>query len=157
MTSPHRASRRAVLPLLAALCLALPVSTFAETGAPAVTVFAAASLKNAMDAVIQAFSARTGVQARASYGASSALARQIEQGAPADVFVSADADWMDYLAQRKLIRADSRRTLISNHLALIAPADSPVTIAIGTSCSARTRTSAAVSAVMGLWCAPSSR
>jgi molybdate transport system substrate-binding protein len=93
-------------------------------------VFAAASLKNAMDEVITAFTARTGLPARASYGASSALARQIEQGAPADVFVSADVDWMDYVAQRNLIAPASRINLLSNHLALIAPADSKTALHI---------------------------
>jgi molybdate transport system substrate-binding protein len=93
-------------------------------------VFAAASLKNAMDDVIAAFTARTHIPARASYGASSALARQVEQGAPADVFVSADVDWMDYLARRNLIAPGSRRDLLSNHLALIAPADSKIVLKI---------------------------
>jgi molybdate transport system substrate-binding protein len=93
-------------------------------------VFAAASLKNAMDDVIKAFTVRTHSPARASYGASSALARQIEQGAPADVFVSADVDWMDYVAQRNLIVLTSRRNLLSNHLALIAPADSKTALKI---------------------------
>src|SRR3990167_2697362 len=91
--------------------------------AATVTVFAAASLKNALDEVGRAY-ARTGGQARFSYAASPAMARQIEHGAPADIFVSADADWMDYLAQRKLIVSASRRDLLSNRLALIAPADS---------------------------------
>jgi molybdate transport system substrate-binding protein len=67
---------------------------------------------------------------RASYAASSALAHQIEQGGPADVFVSADSDWMDYLAQRKLITPASRRDVLTNHLALIAPAGSTVKLTI---------------------------
>jgi molybdate transport system substrate-binding protein len=67
---------------------------------------------------------------RASYAASSALARQIEQGGPADVFISADADWMDYLAQKHLIVAATRRDVLTNHLALIAPAASTVKLAI---------------------------
>src|SRR5271167_4250624 len=117
-------SRRAFVALLvvAATLGAQPLG--AQPSAPPVTVFAAASLKNAMDDVITAFTAKTHVPARASYGASSALARQIEQGAPADVFVSADVDWMDYLAKRNLIAPGSRRDLLTNHLALIAPADS---------------------------------
>jgi molybdate transport system substrate-binding protein len=102
----------------------------AQPAAAPVTVFAAASLKNAMDDVITAFTTRTHTPARASYGASSALARQIEQGAPADVFVSADVDWMDYVAQRSLIAGASRRNLLSNHLALIAPADSKIALKI---------------------------
>ena len=103
----------------------------AQASAAPVTVFAAASLKNAMDNVITAFTARVHTPARASYGASSALARQIEQGAPADVFVSADVDWMDYLAKKALIAPGSRVDLLSNHLALIAPADSRVTLRMG--------------------------
>ena len=93
-------------------------------------MFAAASLKNAMDDVLAAFTARDHIPARGSYGASSALARQIEQGAPADVFVSADVDWMDYLAKRNLITGGSRMDLLSNHLALIAPADSKTVLEI---------------------------
>lgn len=98
--------------------------------AETVTVFAAASLKNALDEVGAAY-ARTGGEARFSYAASSAIARQIEQGAPADVYVSADSDWMNYLAERKLIVAASRRDLLTNRLALIAPADSKATIRVG--------------------------
>ncbi len=101
----------------------------AQAGAP-VTVFAAASLKNALDDVGAAYMAKTGEAVRFSYAASSALARQIEQGAPADLFVSADSDWMDYVAKKDLIVASSRRDLLSNHLALIAPADSKVALKI---------------------------
>ena len=107
---------------------ALPAA--AQPSPAPVTVFAAASLKNAMDDAIAAFTAHSHVPARASYGASSALARQIEQGAPADVFVSADVDWMDYLAGRSLIAPGSRRALLSNHLALIAPAGSRIALEI---------------------------
>ncbi len=126
------ATRRIALALIAGLIATAPLPAVAEPANPpaAVTVFAAASLNTAMDTVIQAFSARTKTQARAAYGASSALARQIEQGAPADVFISADADWMDYLARRGLIQAASRRDLLSNHLALIAPADSKIVLRI---------------------------
>jgi molybdate transport system substrate-binding protein len=95
-----------------------------------VTVFAAASLKNALDDVDAAYTARTHVAVRAAYAASSALARQIEQGAPADVFVSADTDWMDYLAGKQLIVAASRRDVLANHLALIAPAGAAVRLPV---------------------------
>lgn len=95
-----------------------------------VTVFAAASLKNALDEVGAQY-AKTGGDARFSYAASSAIARQIEQGAPADIYVSADSDWMNYLADRKLIAASSRKDLLTNNLALIAPADSKVALKIG--------------------------
>ncbi|HLZ83641.1 MAG TPA: molybdate ABC transporter substrate-binding protein, partial [Caulobacteraceae bacterium] len=123
-------SRRTVVAALAVAAGLGAASGRAQPSAAPVTVFAAASLKNAMDDVIAAFTARSHTPARASYGASSALARQIEQGAPADVFVSADSDWMDYLAQRNLIAPASRRNLLTNHLALIAPAASNVRLAI---------------------------
>lgn len=91
------------------------------------TVFAAASLKNALDAAGQAFTAESGLPVRASYAASSALARQIEQGAPADLFASADLEWMDYLAARKLIRPETRVNLLANRLVVVAPKDATVT------------------------------
>jgi len=81
-----------------------------------VTVFAAASLKNALDDVDQAFTRKSGVRVVASYAASSALIKQIENGAPADVFVSADLDWMDYGARHKLIKQDTRVDLLGNQL-----------------------------------------
>jgi molybdate transport system substrate-binding protein len=99
-----------------------------------VTVFAAASMKNALDDVDVAFTKATGIKVTASYAASSALAKQIENGAPADVFVSADLKWMDYLADKKLIKPDTRMNLLGNRLVLIAPADSKlanITIAKG--------------------------
>jgi molybdate transport system substrate-binding protein len=102
----------------------------ARADAPPVTVFAAASLKNAMDEVGKAYTAKSGTAVRFSYAASSAIARQIEQGAPADVFISADSDWMSYLDQKHLILASTRRDVLTNHLALIAPADSHVTLRI---------------------------
>src|SRR6202042_2322655 len=67
------------------------------------TVFAAASMKNALDDVDAAYTAKTGVKISASYAASSTLAKQIEQGVPADIFVSADTDWMDYAINKKTI------------------------------------------------------
>ena len=85
------------------------------------TVFAAASMKNALDDIDAAFTARTGVKVVASYAASSALARQIEHGAPADVFVSADTDWMDYSIGKKNINGQTRVNLLGNTLVLIAP------------------------------------
>jgi molybdate transport system substrate-binding protein len=97
-----------------------------------ITVFAAASLKNALDDTNAAFTKATGVKITASYAASSALAKQIEQGAPADVFISADLQWMDYASGRKLIKADTRVNLLGNKLVLIAPADSKIAnVAIG--------------------------
>jgi molybdate transport system substrate-binding protein len=86
-----------------------------------VLVFAAASLKTALDEINAQWEGRTGKRAAVSYAASSALAKQIEQGAPADIFISADLDWMEYLAGRKLIKPETRSDLLSNRLALIAP------------------------------------
>lgn len=134
--SPRRAPRRlalAVLALAVGLGLGwalLPAGRARAADAP-VTVFAAASLNNALDDVGRAFTARTGTPVRFSYAASSTIARQIEAGAPADVFVSADADWMDYLARRGLVDAASRRDVLTNHLALIAPAASRVRLRVG--------------------------
>src|SRR5882757_1579490 len=96
------------------------------------TVFAAASMKNALDDIDAAYTAKTGVKINASYAASSALAKQIEQGAPADVFVSADTDWMDYAIGKKNINEPTRVNLLSNSLVLIAPKDSKTdNVAIG--------------------------
>ncbi len=90
------------------------------------TVFAAASMKNALDDIDTAFTARTGIKVNASYAASSTLARQIEQGAPADIFVSADTDWMDYAVGKKTINAATRSNLLGNSIVLIAPKDSRI-------------------------------
>ncbi len=109
--------------LAAALAvLMLPLATGAH--AADLTVFAAASLKQAMDGQVARFEADTGSHVAVAYGASNALARQIEAGAPADIFISADIDWIDYLDQRKLLRPGTRINLLRNRLVLIAPADS---------------------------------
>jgi molybdate transport system substrate-binding protein len=95
-------------------------------------VFAAASMKNALDAVDAAYSAKTRVHIVASYAASSTLAKQIEQGAPADIFLSADTDWMDYAIARKDINEATRVNLLGNSIVLIAPNDSKIdNVAIG--------------------------
>lgn len=101
---------------------ASPVSAQEKT----LTVFAAASMKNALDDIDAAYTAKTGVKVNASYAASSALAKQIEQGAPADVFVSADTDWMDYAIKQKNINEPTRVNLLSNSIVLIAPKDSKI-------------------------------
>ena len=96
------------------------------------TVFAAASMKNALDDVDAAYTAKTGVKVMASYAASSTLAKQIEQGAPADIFVSADTDWMDYATSKKTINEPTRVNLLGNSIVLIAPKDSKIGhVAIG--------------------------
>ena len=94
-------------------------------------VFAAASLKEAMDELARRFERAGAGRVLVSYAASPALARQIENGAPADIFVSADLEWMDYLEKRKLVRAGTRANLLSNRLVLIAPADSKAVLTIG--------------------------
>ena len=120
-------TRRIAIVSAAAWMLAGPPALAADRP---VTVFAAASLKNAMDEVGVAYAARTGGEARFSYAGSPAIARQIEQGAPADIFISADSEWMDYLAGKALIVPSSRRNLLTNRLALIAPADAKVSLKV---------------------------
>ena len=88
-----------------------------------VLVFAAASLKTALDSVAAAWRRETGKEATISYAASSTLAKQIDNGAPADIFISADLDWMNYVEQRQLIEPSSRLNLLGNSLVLIAPAN----------------------------------
>ncbi|MBV9587881.1 MAG: molybdate ABC transporter substrate-binding protein [Alphaproteobacteria bacterium] len=95
-----------------------------------ILLFAAASLKNALDAIDEGWRRDTGKPVTASYAASSTLAKQIENGAPADLFISADPDWMDYLQQRNLIKPESRSDLLGNSLVLIAPVSSTVKLPI---------------------------
>jgi molybdate transport system substrate-binding protein len=90
-----------------------------------VTVYAAASLDESLKAVATAYEAKTGTKVTLSFGASSTLARQIEQGAPADIFFSADTDWMDYLQQKALIDTSSRQNVLANHLVIIAQPGTP--------------------------------
>jgi molybdate transport system substrate-binding protein len=114
---------------LAAALLAAPVAARADD----VLVFAAASMKTAMDDIAAGFEAETGHRARISYAGSSALARQIEQGAPADLFISANVDWMDALQAGGLIAPESRTDLVANAIVLIAadPQAAPVEIVPG--------------------------
>jgi molybdate transport system substrate-binding protein len=91
-----------------------------------ITVFAAASLKNAIDDIGAAFTKKSGMKVVASYAATPALVKQIEQGAPADMFASADVEWMDYAVQNKLIKNDTRVNLLGNRLVLIAQKDSKI-------------------------------
>ena len=94
-------------------------------------IFAAASLKDALDEVNAAYQQENSQETATSYAASSTLAKQIEAAAPADVFISADLDWMDYLAKRNLIKPETRANLLGNRLVLIAPVNSPLNLAIG--------------------------
>ena len=121
--------RRSFLLFLLSAVLAAP-SMVTAVQAAEVSVFAAASLKNALDDVAKAYEAKTGDKVVTSYAASSALAKQIESGAPTDIFFSADLDWMDYLQQKNLIDAASRRTLLGNTLVVVAPKDSTVSLPI---------------------------
>jgi molybdate transport system substrate-binding protein len=121
-----------ILGVAAAIACALPMGP-AVAQSQDVLVFAAASLKNALDDVDAQFEKDTAKRANISYAASSTLAKQIESGAPADIFISADLDWMDYLAQRSLIKPDTRKNLLGNALVLVAPKDgaAPVKIEAG--------------------------
>lgn len=113
-------SRRALNCSLSALVLVfLPGRAGSQTPAP-VTVFAAASLTDTLKAAAAAYKAKTGIGVTLSFGGSSTLARQIEQGARADIFLSADSDWMDYLQKKGLIADASRKDLLGNRLVLIA-------------------------------------
>jgi molybdate transport system substrate-binding protein len=102
----------------------------AEVDTPAITVFAAASLTNVLQDLGDAFTKETSVPVKFSFAASSTLARQIENGAPADVFVSADIMWMDYLQNKHLIQEQTRRDVVGNRLVLIAPVDSLIKLKI---------------------------
>jgi molybdate transport system substrate-binding protein len=122
--------RQMLRPILR-FALAALVLFAAGTGSPqaqqsSLTIFAAASMKNALDDANAAFTKRTSIKTVASYAATSALMRQIEQGAPADIFASADLDWMEYGLKNKLINPDSRINLLGNRLVLIAPKDSKI-------------------------------
>ncbi|MGE0660019.1 MAG: molybdate ABC transporter substrate-binding protein [Reyranellaceae bacterium] len=102
----------------------------AAASAQQVRIGAAASLTNVIDALGKAWSAESGGGIVGNYAASSALARQIEQGAPIDVFLSADLAWMDYLETKNLIEPGTRRVVAANTLVLIAPAASTGTVVL---------------------------
>jgi len=119
--------RRSWLGLVAALSLLPGIAPLPAQAQDSVVVFAAASLKNALDEIAATWAKDTGKPApRISYAASSALAKQLEQGAPADMFISADLDWMDYAQGKNLIKADTRFNLLGNKIVVIAPKDSKV-------------------------------
>ncbi|MDR3763270.1 MAG: molybdate ABC transporter substrate-binding protein [Acidobacteriota bacterium] len=110
------------LTLVAIFGLLLSGTAFAQQHE--VMIYAAASMKNVLDDIGTQYKAQTGKSIKVSLAASSALAKQIENGAPGDIFISADLDWMDYLAQRKLIKPETRKNLLGNQLVLIAPLES---------------------------------
>ena len=107
-----------------------PWSAPASAQAEKLIVFAAASLKDALDEVNAAYQREKGQETATSYAASPTLAKQIEAAAPADVFISADLDWMDYLAKKNLIKPETRANLLGNRLVLIAPANSAAKLGI---------------------------
>lgn len=115
----------------AVLTLVLPAAPTVQAQDRPVVVFAAASLKTALDGIAAAFTQKTGRRTAISYAASSALARQLEQGAPAQVFLTADLDWMDYAQGNGLIEPASRSNILGNRLVLIAPAGAAKPVAIG--------------------------
>src|SRR6516162_10738875 len=106
--------------------LTIGAATPAHPQDKTITVFAAASLKNALDDVDTAFTKQTDVKVITSYDASSTLMKQIEGGAPADAFVSADLKWMDYGVEKKVINESTRINLLGNVLVLIAAKDSKI-------------------------------
>ena len=111
------------LVLIAALALALSAPLAADAQPPRVTAFAAASLTDAMKQAADAYKAKTGVSISLSFGASSMLAHQIDQGAAADVFISADSDWMDFLEKNGRIADGTRKNFLGNELVLVAGND----------------------------------
>lgn len=123
-----KSGRCFALGLLLTLCV--HSASRAETREPLI-IFAAASLTDALQRVSDEFSKATGTPVKLSFAASSALAKQIEAGARADVFFSADQEWMGYLATRKLIAADTRTDVLGNRLVLIAPVDSKLAMKVG--------------------------
>src|SRR5450432_193954 len=115
---------------LVSVALAILLTAMAPAFAADITVFAAASLAETMNQLAADFSKQSGKSVAVSLAASSALAKQIESSAGADIFVSADEDWMDYLDKKALIAHDSRKNFLGNHLVLIAPAAANVSLTI---------------------------
>lgn len=120
MQTHRRHWLKAAVASATALWLGLTFMAAPAAAQEKVTVFAAASMKNALDAANAAWTKQTDRPVTVSYAASSALAKQIEAGAPADVFISADLDWMDYVAKKSLIKADTRVNLLGNRIVLVA-------------------------------------
>lgn len=116
--------------LLLTLLALVPLLVQAQEPKKAIIVFGAASLTDVLGEIGTAFTRDSGITVKTSFAASSALARQIESGARADVFFPADLEWMDYLVERKLIRTATRKEVVGNRLVLIAPAHSKVSVKI---------------------------
>src|SRR6516164_470008 len=115
---------------LGLLCLEIIASLPAAAEQPQILVFAAASLSETVQELSTAYEKTAQVTVKSSFDSSSVLARQIEAGAQADVFFSADTAWMDYLQSRNLVKPGSRKNLLSNSLVLIAPAQSQIQLKI---------------------------
>lgn len=130
MAARRSCRRTAIALLLAIAAVVAPGLRVApqQAGSTAPVVFAAASLKTALDAIGNDWQRETGGKVTLVYGSSSSLARQVEQGAPADVFFSADLEWMDWLQRRGLIAPETRTALLGNALVLVAPTDSAVAL-----------------------------
>jgi molybdate transport system substrate-binding protein len=124
-----RMTRRLWISLVAGAALASGLGPAAAQSRD-VLVFAAASLKNALDDITRQWRGETGRKVAISYAASNNLIKQIEQGAPADIFISADLDWMDYGQRKNLIKPETRVNLLGNRIALIAPKDSTASIKV---------------------------
>ena len=140
--SMYSVSKRSLVAMVLAFALAQPALAQTKVApapvAPASTakgptIFAAASMKTALDAIAAAWTTKTGKAPSISYASSGVLAKQIESGAPAEIFISADLKWMDYLDKATLIEPHTRKSIIGNDLVLIAPADSKSTLKIATS------------------------
>ncbi len=122
--------RMLVLAAAAALASGSPQPASAQSESGDLLVFAAASLKNALDNINAQWKKETGKSARISYASSPALAKQIENGAPAQVFISADIPWMDYVESKNLVKAGTRFNLLGNRIVLIAPKDKAKAVVI---------------------------
>ena len=130
-TIVHRTCASAVLAV--ALLVGVGSARALDPNTGTATVFAAASLKNALDDVAASWAKEGKAAPKISYAASNTLAKQIEQGAPADLFFSADLDWMNYAQRQDLIRPDTRVSLLANRIVLIAPKDSTASVSMGPS------------------------
>src|SRR5258708_1014861 len=117
--------------VLAAILATGPMSLPLPARADDLLVFAAASLKNALDDADAAYQKQGGSKVTVSYAASGPLAKQLENGAPADLFIAADLDWMDYARSKGLIKAETRLNLLGNRLVLVASANRAAKAAIG--------------------------
>jgi molybdate transport system substrate-binding protein len=128
-----RTKRMLLSCVVAVLALGVPhslVTAKPNTKSDAIIVFAAASLSPALQILGPQFTSNTGIVVTLSYAASSQLARQIEAGAPADMFLSADEEWMDYLERRALIQPTTRHDVVGNHLVLVAPSKSHIVLTV---------------------------